>query len=49
MRFLLPKDAVKLILDAALSEVGCELGYELALLLPPLLWLHGRRASDRRR
>jgi hypothetical protein len=42
---LLPKDAQK-IRDAAVhSTIGCGLGFELAFLLPPILWL--RRARKR--
>jgi hypothetical protein len=40
---LLPKDAQKIKKAAASSTVGCGIGFELALLLPPLLWLRGRR------
>jgi hypothetical protein len=41
--FLLPKDASKLKVDAALSHIGCGIGFELAFLLPPILWLRERR------
>jgi hypothetical protein len=42
---LLPKDAQK-IRDAAVhSTIGCGIGFELALLLPPLMWL--RRLRNR--
>ncbi len=41
--FLLPEDRDFLIGRAALSTVGCGIGFELALILPPLLWLRNRR------
>jgi len=29
--------------DSIRTMLGCGIGFELALLLPPLMWLHGRR------
>jgi len=44
---LLPKDAQK-IRDAAVhSTIGCGIGFELALLLPPLMWLRRLRSRAR--
>jgi hypothetical protein len=40
---LLPKDQQTIKRTAAHSTIACGLGFELALLLPPLLWLHQRR------
>jgi hypothetical protein len=48
-RFLLPKDAKQLKVDAAKSSIGCGLGFELVLVLPALLWLRRRRARGQRR
>jgi len=41
--FLLPKDRQKVIDTALESGIGCGLGFELALLLPPLVWLRQLR------
>jgi hypothetical protein len=41
-RFLLSKDASKLKTAAALSQIGCGIGFELVFVMPLLLW--GRKA-----
>jgi hypothetical protein len=40
---LLPMDAQKIRVAAAHSMIGCGIGFELALLLPPLMWLRRSR------
>jgi hypothetical protein len=47
--FLLPNDALELRLAASHSTIGCGIGFELALVLPPILWLRRRRVSGRTR
>jgi hypothetical protein len=41
--FLLPKDRELVLLRAMLTNVACGVGMELALVLPPILWLRQRR------
>jgi len=42
---LLPRDAFRIVRDAAKSDVGCGLGFELVLILPGLMALRGRRTA----
>lgn len=42
-RFLLHRDAAAIKLEAARSGIGCGIGFELVLVLPPLAWLRRRR------
>ncbi len=41
--FLLQKDRSKIVTAAAGSDIGCGMGFEVALLLPAWAWLRGRR------
>jgi len=41
--FLLSKDRQKIVRAAVDSLIGCGLGFEIALLIPPLMWLRSRR------
>ena len=36
-------DRVRIIVAASHSSIGCGIGFELALLLPPIMWLRQRR------
>jgi hypothetical protein len=46
--FLLSKDRSAIVVAATTSTVGCGIGFELALVLPPLMWLHRRRRAAAR-
>lgn len=39
---LLRKDAAKVVAEAVASPVACGLGFELVLVLPPMVWLRRR-------
>jgi hypothetical protein len=41
--FLLAKDRQKVMATALKTGIGCGLGFELAFLLPPIMWVYGRR------
>lgn len=48
--FLLPEDAAMLKMAAALRPIGmklCGLGFELVVIVPPLVWMGGRRRRGR--
>ena len=47
--FLLPEGREFFVVRAFLSRVQCGMGYELVLILPPILWLHARRRRARNR
>lgn len=46
-RLLLPRDAARIVVEAAHSQIGCGLGFELASVVPALVWAPGRRAGRR--
>lgn len=48
-RLLLHRDAATIIQEAAHSQIGCGLGFELVAVVPALIWAHGRRARKRGR
>lgn len=41
--FLLPEDAAAIMVEAAKSKIGCGLGFELAFVVPALIWARARR------
>jgi hypothetical protein len=47
--FLLPEGRDFFVVRAFVSKVQCGMGYELVLVLPPILWLHARRSRARNR
>ena len=46
--FLLPEDAAAIVGEAATSKIGCGLGFEIALLMPVLIWARARARGGRR-
>jgi hypothetical protein len=40
---LLSKDRTTIVNRASMSAIGCGIGFELALILPPIIWLRNRR------